>query len=198
MELDIIDDLVGIAPGSHLDTIRDLRLEARSNAQQSYLALFEPDGTSSLSRLERFAVASFVAGLHRQARADTHYGREFAALANPATVDAVKTATAAGLTTGPYGTYPPGPMTPEDQPGLHLRLDDETRAALGPRLAAALEHAHFLVFRPRDASPDKLQTLLDAGFDTTEVVTLSQLVAFLTFQLRVVAGLVALADAGDA
>ncbi|MCY1551814.1 CMD domain protein [compost metagenome] len=54
-------------------------------------------------------------------------------------------------------------------------------------------HAHLLVFHPRDASPAALQALLDAGWRTTEIVTLSQLVAFLAFQIRVVIGLRALA-----
>jgi uncharacterized protein YciW len=56
----------------------------------------------------------------------------------------------------------------------------------------ALEHAHLLVFHPRDADPAALQALLDGGWSTTDIVTLSQLVAFLTFQLRVIAGLRAL------
>ena len=41
-----------------------------------------------------------------------------------------------------------------------------------------------------------LQALLDAGWSTPEIVTLSQLVAFLTFQIRVAAGLRTLAAAG--
>ena len=51
----------------------------------------------------------------------------------------------------------------------------------------------MLVFHPRDAAPANLQTLLDAGWSTTDIVTLSQLVAFLAFQIRVVAGLRVLA-----
>src|SRR5499426_921279 len=67
------------------------------------------------------------------------------------------------------------------------------RNALGPRLAAALEHTHMLVFHPRDAAPASLQALLDAGWSTTDIVTLSQIVAFLSFQIRVVIGLRTLA-----
>jgi len=52
-----------------------------------------------------------------------------------------------------------------------------------------------LVFRPRDASPAALQALLDAGWAANDIVTLSQLVAFLSFQIRAVAGLRALAAA---
>ena len=67
--------------------------------------------------------------------------------------------------------------------------------ALGPRLAAAFEHMHLLVFHPRDSAPASLQTLLDAGWSTAEIVTLSQIAAFLSFQIRVVAGLRVLAAA---
>ena len=49
------------------------------------------------------------------------------------------------------------------------------------------------VYRQRDADQGyPLQALLNAGWSPTEVVTLSQLVSFLSFQIRVVAGLKAM------
>ena len=39
---DVIDLLVGIEPGDHLDTLRRHRLQARTHAQESYRALFAP------------------------------------------------------------------------------------------------------------------------------------------------------------
>ena len=69
------------------------------------------------------------------------------------------------------------------------RCAETVSASLARRLAAALEHAHLLVFRPRDAAPAAMQALLDAGWSTTGIVTFSQLVAFLSFQVRAVAGL---------
>ncbi|KGM30234.1 CMD domain protein, partial [Inquilinus limosus] len=96
---------------------------------------------------------------------------------------------------GPYGHYPEGPLSAEDKRGLVYHVSGDGRSALGPRLAAAMAHTHLLVFRPRDASAAALQALLDAGWSTTDIVTLSQLVAFLSFQIRVVAGLRALAAA---
>ena len=50
------------------------------------------------------------------------------------------------------------------------------------------------MFHPRDAAPAALQTLLNAGWSTTDIVTLSQIAAFLSFQIRVVAGLRVLAS----
>ena len=96
-------------------------------------------------------------------------------------------------TRGPYGTYPAGPLSHEDTAGPVYRVGAATRRALGPRLSAAFEHVHMLVFHPRDAAPASLQALLDAGWSTTDIVTLSQIVAFLSFQIRVVAGLRTLA-----
>jgi CMD domain protein len=73
-------------------------------------------------------------------------------------------------------------------------VSDAGRESLGPRLSAAFEHTHMLVFHPRDAATPSLQSLIDAGWSTTDIVTLSQLVAFLSYQIRVVAGLRALAS----
>ena len=96
-------------------------------------------------------------------------------------------------TTGPYGRFPAGPLSVEDAIGPGFAIDAALAEALGPRLATALAHAHMLVFHPRDAAPEAFRPLLDAGWSTTGLVTLSQIVAFLAYQLRVVAGLRVLA-----
>ena len=87
-------------------------------------------------------------------------------------------------------------MSVEDLVGPVFSVAEPHRGVLGARLAAALAHAHMLVFHPRDASAAALQVLLDAGWSNGGIVTLSQLVAFLAFQIRAVAGLRALATAG--
>ncbi len=183
---DVIDHLVGIAPGSRLDAIRAQRQQARDNAQASWRALFQPDSTTDMSLPERFTVAVFVAGLHGQDDIAAFYAAD---LTDRPALDAE---IARGRVPGPYGHYPAGKLTAEDVAGPSFALSDTARAALGPRIAAALEHAHLLVFHPRDASPFALQALLDAGWSTTGIVTLSQLVAFLSFQIRVIVGLRAL------
>jgi len=187
---DVIDALVGIAPGSPLDAIRARRPEARSQAQATYHALFAPEAPGAVSGQERFAIARFVAGLHGDAAVAAFYAEGLAASAAPAALgEAVDAASADAAAQGPYGHYPAGPLSRENVIGPTYRVDAKTRAALGLRLAAAFEHAHVLVFHPRDATPDALKALLDAGWTTTDVVTLSQIVAFLSFQIRVVAGL---------
>jgi CMD domain protein len=187
---DIIDILAGIEPGSSLDGIRARRLQARENAQKSYVALFEPVDFGDVAAADRYAVAAFVAGVHDEPAAAGFY---FAKLAKAADrlewVDALKVEIERARTQGPYGAFPAGPLSAEDKAGLIYRVAGDGQRVLGARLAAALEHAHLLVFRPRDAAPAAMQELLDAGWSTTAIVTLSQLVAFLSFQVRAVAGL---------
>lgn len=204
---DVIDLLTGTAPGSGTDSLRRRRPTTREQAQASFEALFRPGSrgpehaagfdAARATLGERAAVAAFVARLHDDATAvelyldvATEAGDEAATAAERALLVAERAAT-----TGPYGDYPEhGPLAVESVDGIRLSLDDAERAALGDRLAAALEHAHLLVFRPREASPEALRRLGDAGWTTDGIVTLSQLVSFLAFQLRVVAGLRLLAQ----
>ena len=193
--MDVIDTLAGIAPGSPLDAVRRTRRPvAREHAQKSYDSLFTPADFGDFGPLERFAIAVFVAGLHGQEAIEGFYAEKLrSAAATDATRAALDAEIAAAKAKGPYGAYPKGPLSKEDTAGPVHRVAKEHLEALGPRLAAALEHVHMLVFHPRDADVRSLQALLDAGWSTTEVVTLSQLVAFLSFQIRVVAGLKVLA-----
>ncbi|WP_409192166.1 CMD domain protein [Bradyrhizobium sp. RDM4] len=193
---DIIDTLAGIEPGSSLDAIRAKRVQARDNAQKSYLALFEPIDAGDFSHAERAVVALFVTGLHGESPVTSFYRAKLAATANGAAlVETVTAEIARGKTSGPYGAYPAGPLSAEDTTGLNYRVSAERRSVLGARLVAALEHAHLLVFRPRDAASADMKALLAAGWSNSGIVTLSQLVAFLSFQVRVVSGLRTLAAA---
>ena len=192
---DVIDRLADIRPGSFVDRIRAERPETRANAQKSYLALFEPAYEGDVTRAERLLIATFVAGLHGADTAEDFYA---AGIDNGASsIAAVKNEIEAGRTSGPYGKYPSGPRSSEDEPGPVFTVSESGRTQLGHKLSAALEHSHLLVYRPRDASPDALQALVDAGWTTTAIVTLSQIVAFLAFQIRVATGLAALSEAGE-
>ncbi len=200
-EPDIIDLLAGIEKGSRLCSVRAQRQQARDNAQKSYEALFAPGFPGRVTAQERYAVAAFVAGLHRDAKALAFYMDGLAVQnGRQGVAEAIKDEIARGAAEGPYGRYPPGPLTVEDKAGPAHEISEANRQILGARLSGALEHAHMLVFRPRDASPAALQSLLDAGWLTPDIVTLSQLVAFLSFQIRVAAGLrvLAAAPAGSA
>jgi CMD domain protein len=189
---DIIDLLAGIEAGSGLDAIRARRLQARENAQKSYAALFEPADFGDVAAVERYAVATFVAGVHGEPVVANFYMAGLAKWGRPEIVDTVTAEIEPAKTRGPYGAFPAGPLSVEDTKGPTFRVADASRHALGARLAAALEHAHLLVFHPRDASPASIGTLLEAGWSNDAIVTLSQLVAFLSFQIRTIVGLRAL------
>ncbi|SDG58634.1 CMD domain protein, Avi_7170 family [Bradyrhizobium sp. Rc2d] len=187
---DIIDTLAGIEPGSALDAIRARRLQARENAQKSYLSLFEPIDVSEFSLVERAAVAAFVTGLHGESPVAAFYREKLAAnVDGAALLAAIQVEIERGQTSGPYGAFPAGPLSIENKAGLIYRVSAERKPDLGARLVAALEHAHLLVFRPRDAASADMKALLAAGWSSTGIVTFSQLVAFLSFQVRVVTGL---------
>jgi CMD domain protein len=191
---DLVDRLLGITPGSPLDALRAQRAVAREHTQKSHDALLLPPDPGGFTLAERAAIAAYVAALHGAEPAAAHYAQSLAAR-DPGLAASVAAAADATRTTGPYGRYPQGPLSREDQPGPDPVLPAAIAAALGPRLAAGLLHAHFLVFHPRDAEPARFRPLLDAGWTTDEIVTLSQIVAFLSYQIRVLAGLAVLARA---
>ena len=197
--MDAISTLAGLAPGSALDLARQRRPSAYANAQASFDALFHPTDPGGVTVPERLAAALFVARLHRDEPATSFYAEALAGSGASTTLSAaVGMAADAAAGQGPYGSFPAGPLSGEDAPGPAFSVPPAERAILGPRLSAAVEHAHMLVLHPRDAAPDRLQALLDAGWSTREVVTLSQLVAFLSYQIRVASGLRTLAAAGAA
>ena len=196
MDLDVIDTLAGLAPNSPLALIRDQKPVTREQAQSSYRALFEPAEPGDVTRQERLAVATFVAGLHALPEANEFYSTSLARTRpTEAFVAALSAEITRGHTRGPYGAYPTGPLSTEDVAGPVYSVAEPERAALGERLTAALEHAHMLVFHPRDAGAAALQKLLDSGWSGIAIVTLSQLVAFPAFQIRASAGLRMLAAA---
>lgn len=192
-DTDVIDRLVGIVPGSALDAARARRPAARSHAEASYRALLLPGEPGDFSIAERFAVAAYVAGLHAGAATVSHYNQALVEHGGAALAATVTQAVAETMSHGPTGHYPPGPLSVEDTPGPNFALSAPVAAALGPKLAAGFAHAHYLVFHPRDAAPDRFPPLMAAGWNEDGIVTLSQLVSFLAFQIRVVAGFAVLA-----
>lgn len=66
------------------------------------------------------------------------------------------------------------------------------------RLAAILRFTRTLVESPVHGDQQALQALQQEGLSTAEIVVLAQLIAFLSYQVRLVAGLGALSAAGEA
>jgi CMD domain protein len=193
--MDVIDTLSGIAAGSRLDELRAHRPAAREQAQATYDALFSPFDAGAMSPLERLAVAAFVAALFNVPAAEQHYSKLLADT-DPAIAAAVTETVELGRGAGPYGSFG-GELAAESQAGPELILTPQVAHALGIRLAAALQHAHLLALHPRDSARERLQRLVDAGWSADGIVTLSQLVSFLAFQVRVVAGLTVLRAEGS-
>lgn len=179
---DIIDMLVGV----DLPELRDNRPQARDNAQKSFEALLEPVNPGTFTFGERYAVATYVAGLHQFAPAVDLYSDLLLDDAPTSLANSITDAVEATLSAGPYGTYREAGLAGESQPGGSVRNDV---AALGERLAAAFDYAHLLVFHPRDSRPEVLGRISAAGWSADDAVSLGQLISFLTFQLRVAYGL---------
>ncbi len=69
-------------------------------------------------------------------------------------------------------------------------------AAADPRVATLLAFTAKLIVRPIEGDRRAVQSLADAGLPPAAVVAVGQLIAYLSYQIRVVAGLQALAAAG--
>lgn len=200
---DVIDHLADISAGSALDRVRRHRREARAQAQQSFAALFAPAEpiAGAVSLRERLTLAAFTAGLHGEPRSTAFYAKTLAAedtelaaaVASEVVRGRAQSLQAGSGPHGPYGSYPVGPLSSENQAGPVYTADLAHADLLGPRLAAALAHAHLLAYHPRDASTQALQALQQTGWSETDIVILSQLASFLSFQIRLVAGLRVLA-----
>lgn len=199
MSIDVLDHALGVAPGDRLDTIRGVRADTRANAQRSYEAIFSPAVGNGLSVAERFALAVVISRWHGETPLSAHYESEFSrAESSPEMIVALREVATAGTTSGPYGVYREAGLAGESVEGLRFVVPDDLRAVLGDELSALIEHVHLLVFRPREASAEALQVLLDEGWTTTDLVCASQLVAFLSFQIRYATGLAVLRTAMEA
>ncbi|WP_406247777.1 CMD domain protein [Microbacterium sp. M] len=193
---DIVDELLGVQPGSALAVLRDRRPETKDQIQASYDALFSPVDDSAFAITERLLVAAFAARLAGDDLLAGHFA-DRALLADAGRAEVVLVEAVAAATSGPYGAYTEAGLQAENTAGPVYRAD-AARASLGDRLAAALEHAHLLVFRPRESAASDLDALIEAGWSIDGIVTLSQLVSYLAFQQRVVAGLRVLAEEAQA
>lgn len=197
---DIVDELVAVAPGSFIDELRRRRPVTREQTQRAYDALFSPVDDGEVSSSERWIIAAFATRLAGASTSAAAGGTEFAghyatraSAADPERATIALAEAAAAATAGPYGDYAESGLQGENTPGERYSAQP-VRDALGARLAAALEHTHLLVFRPREASAAALDALLEAGWSIDGIVTISQLIAFLSYQQRVVAGLRVLAE----
>lgn len=192
---DIIDTLAEIEPGSSLDAIRRTRPQAKQNAQRSFNVLLEPTDPGTFSLAERYAVAAYAAHLQAGGSvASAFYAELLEEETGPRLSASVEALADRDRTPGPYGQYREPRHAHESVPGRWAHYPADRRdESISERLAAALEHTHLLTLHPRDARADHLAALEAAGWSADDIVTLSQLISFAAFQIRVVEGLRALA-----
>ena len=75
------------------------------------------------------------------------------------------------------------------QPGLQAHYQPQETLPQSARIEAAQAFAHRLTFEPVTAAPEHLDALKQTGWSPRGIVTLAQLVAFVSFQSRLLAGL---------
>ena len=62
------------------------------------------------------------------------------------------------------------------------------------RMKAIIRHTDLVTLNPKDAKAEDVSALRSAGLDDADIVRLSELIAFVAYQIRVVAGLRLMAE----
>ena len=169
MQADIIDQMVGLAPGNPLHTLRHQRDKVAAATQGSYDAMFDV-AVEGLSVTERLLVALYACSLSQALELSQHYRSRLVALkVDPALLATVESAAESVA-----------------------ESSGATAADAEPRLRAMLAFTHTLITNPIAGDKPALMKLTQAGLTTPAAVALAQLIAFVSYQLRLVAGLKAM------
>lgn len=155
--MDVIDSVMGFAPGSHMADLRGQRDRIRHYTQTSYEAALHPADPRHFPYGLRAALALRMARLWGCPELERHY---------------------AALTTAEQGPAEVG------DPGF---------AGEG-LLAAILARVDLVTLRPKDATAEDVERLRAAGLDERDIVTLAGLIAYVNYQILLVAGLRMLKD----
>ena len=153
---DVIDTLLGIAPGSPIGKLRRERPDVVTHLQGSDDAIFSPADDGGLTRAERAAAAFRIAELLRDDVLVKHYRARLAAL---------------------------------DPKGALLKTVDGHAELTDARWDAIVAHVDLVTRGPGMATRDDIDELMAAGLSSHAIVSLSQLISFVNFQARVLAGL---------
>jgi CMD domain protein len=169
---DTVAQLAGLGPHGEVAALRAHRADATRYTQASLDALLDAD-VDDLPLAERLAAAAYAATLTRGEPLARLYRERLA------TLGADGTQAAAVLT------------TLIDADVAHVDANDALRGAPA-RIAAILAHTRAVTATPAQTAengPAALATLQRAGLSTRAIVVLSQLIAFVAYQARVVAAL---------
>jgi CMD domain protein len=170
---DFVAQLAGLAPDGPTAALRAFRGDATRYTQGSHDALFSSD-VADLTLRERLYAAWYAALLSNAGQTALAYRERLLAL-EPA-ADAQIETTNSQL----------------DAIAGQRAVAVASIATTDRRLAAILLHTEALTLRPAATGKPALATLQAAGLTTRAIVALAQLVAFVTYQVRVVAALRAL------
>jgi uncharacterized peroxidase-related enzyme len=152
------------ALGAEVAELRGQRPDVVRFTQGSYDALLAPEDAAGVSLVERGLVALRVTVLSGSELLVAHYRAHLAQLGAPEQTVEVAAGAAAN--------------------------DD----ALDPRTTAILRHVDRVIRQPGAATQAHLSELKAAGLSTPGIVTIAQLIAFLSYQVRVLAGVLAIKD----
>lgn len=162
---DNIDRIIGLDVNSAVFALRREREKVRLGAEASEEALLNADLPGSLSRTERLMICIYAASTSNAEPLAVHYRNLW-----PVTdLDLLASLNAV------------------------LAGDDFTRLPT-PRSIALLTYARTLLLEPVHGDQSALAELASAGLSEPDIVALSQLVGFLSFQIRLVAGVNAIAE----
>ena len=164
--IDVVNAILGVQPGDKIAELRDQKPVLAEELQTYYRAIFEPDATSSTAfPLIDRLLAAVRVASHTRSLAVANWYAQLAVAA--------------------------GASSSEIE-----RARDIARAWVdSSKLGAAIRHADLLTTNPSNARQSDLQALKNAGFTPAGILSLSQVVAFVSYQLRLIAGLRAFGDA---
>lgn len=77
----------------------------------------------------------------------------------------------------------------EQQPDATMQALAKGETALPEPLAALARHVDFITLTPGEATETAVSRLTQAGFTNGQIVALSELIAFVNFETRIVSGL---------
>jgi uncharacterized protein YciW len=165
--LDLIDTLAGLQSGSSTHLLRHRRDKVVLATQGSYDSLFDT-ALPGLTLAERLLVALYACRLSNAAALSAHYRARLESLAADDWPEPL------ALSEAEAG-----------EAGRPERLSDH-------RMRALLIFTRTLILTPIEGDQRALLALGLAGISTPAVVSIAQLIAFLSYQIRLVASLTAL------
>jgi uncharacterized protein YciW len=163
---DVIDQIIGGDPSGRIAALRAQKPELADELQAYYRSIFEPSASSAAEfPLVDRALVAIRVASHTGSAAVVDW---YTRLAKENGAD----------------------------PALIARAKDvDTPWDDGSPLGAAIGRADLVTLRPADTQATDIQLLKDAGYSPAGILSLSQTIAFVSYQLRLIAGLRAFGEA---